>query len=105
MSEQPASNTSPGSIAEEARKLAEAVQDWLGSRTGRGPADVWAAATAPESFESPECRVCPLCRAMQAVSSRPDLLADLSEAAANFAAVVRDMTGPPARRHEPSDEA
>ena len=41
-----------GSIGEEAVKLAEAVQDWLGERTHRGASDAWAAATAPDAFEA-----------------------------------------------------
>jgi hypothetical protein len=81
-----------GSIGEEAVKLAEAVQDWLGERTGHGPSDVWAAATAPGAFESPECRVCPLCRAMHFVSSmQPDVFAHLADAATSLAAAARAM--------------
>jgi hypothetical protein len=81
-----------GSIGEEAVKLAEAVQDWLGERTGHGPSDVWAAATAPGAFESPECRVCPLCRAMHFVTSmQPDVFAHLADAATSLAAAARAM--------------
>jgi hypothetical protein len=82
---------SHGSIGEEAVKLAEAVQDWLGERTGRGP-DAWAAATAPGAFESPECRVCPICRAMHFVTTmQPDVFAHLADAATSLAAAVRAM--------------
>jgi Family of unknown function (DUF5304) len=107
-----------GSIGEEAVKLAEAVQDWLGERTGRGPADAWA---APGAFESPECRVCPICRAMHFVTTmQPDVFAQLADAATSLAAAVRAMGeaqgrgghhspgGPPERPgagHEPSGEA
>ena len=81
-----------GSIGEEAVKLAEAVQDWLGERTGRGPADAWAAATAPGAFESPECRVCPICRVMHFVTTmQPDVFAHLADAATSLAAAVRAM--------------
>jgi Family of unknown function (DUF5304) len=81
-----------GSIGEEAVKLAEAVQEWLGDRTGRGASDAWAAATAPGAFESPECRVCPVCRAMHFVSSmQPDVFAHLADAAASLSAAVRAM--------------
>lgn len=93
-----------GSIGEEAAKLAEAVQDWLGQRTGRGVGDVWAAATAPDAFESPECKICPLCRAMHFVSTvQPEVFAHLADAAASLSAAVRAMgedrpetAGPPA---------
>jgi hypothetical protein len=81
-----------GSIGEEAVKLAEAVQDWLGERTGRGASDAWAAATAPGAFETAECRVCPICRAMHFVSSmQPDVFAHLADAATSLAAAVRAM--------------
>ena len=81
-----------GSIGEEAVKLAEAVQAWLGERTGRGPADAWAAATAPGAFESAECRVCPICRAMHFVTTmQPDVFAHLADAATSLAAAVRAM--------------
>jgi Family of unknown function (DUF5304) len=81
-----------GSIGEEAVKLAEAVQEWLGDRTGRGAADAWAAATAPGAFEAPECRVCPVCRAMHFVHNlQPDVFAHLAEAAASLSAAVRAM--------------
>jgi Family of unknown function (DUF5304) len=94
-----------GSMGEEAVKLAEAVQGWLGERTGRGPSDVWAAATAPGAFESPECKVCPICRGMHFVTSMsPDVLAHLADAATSLAAAVRAM-GEPASRREASGEA
>jgi hypothetical protein len=81
-----------GSIGEEAVKLAEAVQGWLGDRTGHGTSDVWAAATAPGAFESPECRVCPICRTMHFITSmQPDVFAHLADAATSLAAAVRAM--------------
>lgn len=94
-----------GSMGEEAVKLAEAVQGWLGERTGRGGSDVWAAATAPGAFESPECRICPICRGMHFVTSMsPDVLAHLADAATSLAAAVRAM-GEPASGSESSREA
>ena len=93
-----------GSIGEEAVKLAEAVQDWLGERTGHGPADAWAAATAPGAFESPECRVCPICRAMHFVSTmQPEVFAHLADAATSLAAAARAMGGPEARASASQD--
>ena len=94
-----------GSIGEEAVKLAEAVQDWLGERTGRGPADAWAAATAPGAFESPECRVCPICRVMHFVTTmQPDVFAHLADAATSLAAAVRAMGETEGRgEHGPTD--
>jgi hypothetical protein len=97
---QPSDNHPHGSIGEEAVKLAEAVQGWLGERTGQGASDVWAAATAAGAFESPECRVCPLCRAMHFVSSlSPDVFTHLAEAATSLAAAARAMGEAEARAH------
>jgi hypothetical protein len=93
-----------GSIGEEAVKLAEAVQDWLGERTGHRPADAWAAATATASgaFESPECRVCPICRAIHFVATmQPDVFAHLADAATSLAAAVRAMGEQEGRSDEP----
>jgi hypothetical protein len=85
-----------GSLGEEASRLAEAVQDWLGERAGRGARDVWALATAgPQHYESPECRICPLCRAMHLFTSvRPEVLDHLAEAAAAIGAALRAMGEP-----------
>jgi hypothetical protein len=82
-----------GTIGEEAVKLAEAVQDWLGERTGRAPRDVWATATGePENLHSPECRVCPLCRAMRFFSTmNPQVLEHLTDAAMSLGAAMRAM--------------
>jgi hypothetical protein len=83
-----------GNVGEEAAKLAEAVQDWLGERTGRVPRDVWAMATgASEDFHSPECRVCPLCRAMRFFTSiSPQVLDHLTDAAASLSSAMRAMS-------------
>jgi len=89
-----------GSIGEEAVKLAEAVQDWLGERAGRGASGAWAAATAPDAFDSAECRVCPLCRAMHFVATmQPEVFAHLSDAATSLAAAVRAMGDADARAY------
>lgn len=100
-----------GSIGEEAAKLAEAVQQWLGERTSGNVGDVWAAATATGAFESPECTVCPVCRAMRFVTSvQPEVLGHLADAATSFAAAVRAMgesraAGPPASEGDLDGEA
>ena len=82
-----------GNIGDEAAKLAEAVQDWLARRTGRTSSDVWAAATSTDGlFDSPECRVCPICRGMKVFTSlRPEVFEHLADAAASFSAAVRAM--------------
>jgi hypothetical protein len=96
-----------GSIGEEAAKLTEAVQDWLGERTGRAPRDVWAMATGEsEEFHSPECRVCPLCRAMRFfMTMNPQVLEHLTDAAASLSAAMRVMGEDGERSPEPGDRS
>ena len=83
----------PGSIGEEAAKLAEAVQGWLGERTGRAARDVWASATAEaDDLHSPECRICPLCRAMRFFTTMNPLVVEhLADAAVSLGAAMRAM--------------
>jgi hypothetical protein len=97
-----------GSIGEEAAKLAEAVQEWLGewreSSSGFGGfggfggghrfgGDAWAAATAPEP-DGAECRVCPICQGLRVLrGTRPEVFEHLSDAAASMAAALRELLG------------
>ena len=119
MSEEPHEGTSNdhshGTVGEEAAKLAEAVQEWLGewraSSTGPGGLgglaglgglgglgrrvgrddDVWAAATAPEP-DGAECRVCPICQGLRVLrGTRPEVFEHLSDAAASMAAALREL--------------
>ncbi len=85
-----------GSLAEEAARLAEAAQQWLGQRAAPGGDDVWAdAVTSDSGGDPPECRTCPICRARRLMAGvNPDVLAHLSEAAAALAAAVRAMSKP-----------
>lgn len=81
-----------GSLAEEASRLAEAAQQWLGDRAGSGGHDVWAEAVTPDDGP-PECRTCPVCRARRLMAGvNPEVIAHLSEAAAALAAAVRAMS-------------
>ena len=95
-----------GTLAEEAARLAEAAQQWLGERAGPRDHDVWGdAIDATADGAPPECRTCPICRARRLVAGvNPDVLAHLSEAAAALAAAVRAMSGPegPAAPRSPS---
>ena len=91
----PSGTSAHGSLAEEAAKLAELAQQWLGQRSSAstGTADVWGEATAVG--EPPECRTCPICRARQMVGDlNPDVVDNLSAAAASLLAAARAMGGP-----------
>ena len=82
-----------GSLSEEAGKLAEILEAWLAG--ARQSAGAWAAAEPTgegESLHSPECRVCPICRAMHFVTTmQPDVFAHLADAVTSLAAAVRAM--------------
>jgi len=83
-----------GSLAEEATKLAEVAQQWLGQRTARArtaTGDVWGEATADD--QPPECRTCPLCRARRLLGDlNPAVLDNLSAAVASLVAAARAMS-------------
>ena len=96
-----------GSLGEEAAKLAEAVQEWLGEWRGSlgglggfgsqarpdADADAWAAATAPEP-DGAECRMCPICQGLRGLrGTRPEVFEHLSDAAASVAAALRELLG------------
>ncbi len=94
----PSDKVPHGSLAEEAGRLAEAAQQWLGQRAGRagtGGDDVWAdAVTADSDGDPPECRTCPICRARRRMAGvSPEVIGHVSEAAAALAAAVRAMSG------------
>jgi hypothetical protein len=73
-----------GSVAEEATRLFEAVQDWV-RRTTDDPGPRIATG-------SPECTVCPLCQGLALLrSARPETFAHLAEAMAALAAAGRDL--------------
>ena len=69
-----------GSLAEEATRLAEAAQQWLGERAAPGGHDVWAdAVTSEPDGRPPECRTCPICRARRLMAGvNPEVIAHLS---------------------------
>jgi len=82
-----------GSLAEEAGRLAEAAQQWLGQRAAPGGNDVWADAVTSDSDGPPECRTCPICRARRLMAGvSPEVIGHVSEAAVALAAAVRAMS-------------
>lgn len=69
-----------GPVAEEAAKLAEALQAWLGA----------ASSSLPLAQDGAECRLCPLCQAIRAVRGlRPEVVDHLAAATTELAAAVR----------------
>lgn len=72
----------PGSAADEASKLFEAVQEWA-HRAGSGAGEHIATG-------SPDCQLCPVCQLIGALrGTRPDVVAHLAAAAGSVLAAVR----------------
>jgi len=80
--------TAPGTLGEEARRLAEAFSDWSHDHTvGLGAA----------AGTSEECRYCPLCQLIAVVrGQRPEVSARLIESGAAFLEALRSLVTPPA---------
>jgi|1185.fasta_scaffold141488_2 hypothetical protein len=102
----------PASVLFEAVRLAEVLR----KRMSGGPAsgDVWSEATSDAWGEhiatgAPECRYCPVCRAIAASrTSGPDVVSHVMSAGESLYAAVREAvagferTRPP--RQEPGDD-
>jgi hypothetical protein len=121
MSEQPAS------VLLEAVRLADVLRRRMsgawGTGSGSGSGDVWGEATSePEpgmwgehiATGAPECRYCPVCRAIAASrASGPDVVNHMMSAGEQLYAAVREAvagferTRPPSRETdgEPADES
>ena len=73
-----------GSVAEEAARLFEALQDWV-RRTTDDPSPRIATGSA-------ECTVCPVCQGLALLrSARPETFAHLAEAMSALVAAGRDL--------------
>src|SRR5256885_11497550 len=85
MSEQP-----PSVLFEAARLV-----DSLRRRLGEGAGDVWADATREHATGAPECRYCPVCRAIAASrASGPEIMSQVMAAGESlYAAVKEAMAG------------
>jgi adenine-specific DNA glycosylase len=75
-----------GPIADEAARLAAALEAWLRQAAG----GLGAAVADQVAVDSPECRLCPVCQALRLVrSTRPEAFEHLLGAGAALAAAVR----------------
>ncbi|MBA2417303.1 MAG: hypothetical protein H0V64_15755 [Geodermatophilaceae bacterium] len=79
--------TGHGTLAEEARRLAEAFSDWSHDH----PVGLAADEGTPET-----CRYCPLCQLIAVVrGQRPEVTARLAESGAAFLDALRSLVTPP----------
>jgi Family of unknown function (DUF5304) len=77
-----AENERLGSVAEEASRLFEAVQDWARRAGVDGRTQI--------ATGAPECRLCPLCQALGLLrDARPEVVEHLVTAVGSLAAAVR----------------
>jgi hypothetical protein len=85
-------SAAPGSLGEEAARLAAAVQDWLRAAPG-SEAHATSLAGEPGGETPPECQVCPACQLLRLVrGTRPEVYGHLADAAASLSAALREMT-------------
>jgi len=78
--------TEPGTLAEEARRLAEAFSDWSHDHT---------VGLAAAAGTSEDCRYCPLCQLIAVVrGQRPEVTARLMESGAALLDAVRALLTP-----------
>ncbi|GAB3694433.1 hypothetical protein [Angustibacter aerolatus] len=106
-----------GSAAQEAARLVEQLQGWFGARPAE-PADPAADAPSagvgdqvhdqvdePSPHEWSSCRVCPVCRAVDAVQrDHPQVVEHLVDAVDHLAQAFRELVRPPGEPGAP-DEA
>ena len=85
-------SAAPGSLGEEAARLAAAVQDWLRTVPGGEP-HASGPHGEPGSETPPECQVCPACQLLRLVrGTRPEVYGHLADSAASLSAALREMT-------------
>ena len=75
--------TAPGSLGEEASRLAEAIVEWA-----RGAAD----GGVPIATGAEECTLCPVCQLLSlARRANPETFSHLADATTSFLAAVRTV--------------
>lgn len=108
MSEQPAS------VLFEAVRLADVLRRRIGVGGGSGSGDVWSEATSEAgdawgehiATGAPECRYCPVCRAIAASrTAGPDVVANVVAAGESLYAAFREAVAGSERTRPPRREA
>jgi hypothetical protein len=87
-----APRTETGSVADEAARLAEALQEWATTHAGVPAAGLLGALDGHVATGSAECRLCPLCRLIAlARDAGPEVYDHLSDAMVAALRAVRAM--------------
>lgn len=77
----------PGSVAEEATRLVEALAAWARSHAGDVPGSL-----GERVGHAAECRLCPLCQALGLLrQTKPETFAHLLDASAALTAALRSV--------------
>ena len=87
-----------GTLGQEAAKLLEVAQQWLGDRSMRVPDETWTDVTTDVTTDAttdgvaPDCRSCPICRMRRLLAEmNPEVFAHLADAAASMNAAMKAM--------------
>lgn len=84
--------TEPGSVADEAARLAEALQGWATTHTGTPAAGLLGALDGHVATGTAECQLCPLCRLIAvARDAGPEVYDHLSDAMVAMLQAVRAL--------------
>ena len=87
-----APHTETGTVADEAARLAEALQAWATTQAGASATGLLGALDGHVATGAPECRLCPLCRFITvARDAGPDVYDHLSDAMAAVLHAVRAL--------------
>jgi hypothetical protein len=115
VTERSATPPPPGSVAEEAALLAEALKDWVVAHRDHTAADGAADGAADSGpgqrpaaapGEAPECAYCPFCRLVSTFGlGRPDVTGHLIDAFTSVVAAVRAGLAHPERPAGSGDTA
>jgi hypothetical protein len=92
MTEGPGSSAEPGPLAEEAAKLLEALQDWLGERAGglgERLGGLGGGLGDRIATGSTECQLCPVCQLIGLLrAAQPAVVEHLADASASLLAAL-----------------
>jgi hypothetical protein len=95
-----------GSLAEEAAKLVNVLEDWWSGARGRLGDAAGGVAGAAAAHQGPECKVCPVCQALSLLrTARPETFEHLVSASQSLVLALRSALDAHTQRAEPGASA